>query len=255
MLFSRLKRDLTHLYLLFVLLVGVVSCASKSKDTTPIPEPSEIDAKSPPTIKIQGLADGDFVSNKSSIKIKYRVENFPLGEHYQKLVVRLNSESPQELHTNSGVFELEEGLNSGANVLRLYLVRAWGESIKNPESNSVLAFYFKEKVGILPLVSKLPVLTLVSPRGEYFGELGKKVLFDLLVQGKAAAQLKKPVMLRYSLNGALRELPLVKTVFFEHLPTGSYLLKVDLIKKPAVSGSVDLAHEEMLFQIKDEIKE
>jgi hypothetical protein len=228
--------------------VFLLACSSTPKLPDPVPEPSVIDEDHVPSIRLDGIGDGEFISEKSEVKLKYKVENYPLAENYQKIVFRLNNSAPVSMVTNSGEIVFKEGLRKGANVLRVYLVRAWGESVKNPGANIVRAFFYADHVGISPVSETLPVLTLVSPRGKFYGELGKKILFDLLIQGKAASTSKTKVV-RYSLNGNLRDLPVGKPVFFEHLPQGRYVLKVDLIDKPGIRGSVDLSHDESTFEV------
>jgi hypothetical protein len=241
-------KDLCGFFLQMLPILLMVGCSSRNSPLKAIPDPSVIDPKNPPVLEIRGLKANDLIENSKPLAFDYSVRNYPLGENWQKVAFRVNSEPAILRFSNNGSLSVSEGLKKGPNVLRAYLLRAWDESLKNAEAYVAIPFFYADRAGLSPLSAKLPVLTLVSPRGKFPGESGKKILFDFLVK-EFPHPTEKNFKIRYSLNGAQRELMAGKGVYFENLPNGKYVLRLDVLNKTGFPLLQDLTHEESFFEV------
>jgi hypothetical protein len=221
-------RSVAWLYLAGI--VGLSSCAHKISEPLPeeskIQEPSEIDPARPPRVRIEGLKENALVNVGESITVKVYAENYPLGPSWQAVEVVLNDQPPVRIFENGHEVTFREGFRKGGNVVRAYLVRSWGESLKLPDAFAALPFFYEEAAG-LPLVAKgRPILTLVSPYGHFKGDAAKQILFDFLVWDGDSV---KPRKIHYTLNGKKLELNSGKAYHFFNLAPGDYDLLVELV--------------------------
>jgi len=244
----------------FVLACGLsiflASCASKKKDASEgasqeikVREPSPVDPAAPPKVTLSGIQENAVIPVEGPLTVKVSAENYPLGADWQGIEVSLNDEPPVRVFESGREVLFKEGLRKGPNVVRAYLVRSWGESLKEPGAFATLHFYGGQKAG-LPLVAKgRPVLTLVSPRGAYKGAAAKQVLFDFLVWDGAAAQPPKSYKVHYTLNGKKLELSSGKAYHFHNLSPGDYELLVEVVNSKGLPYGQEVTRARSRFNI------
>jgi hypothetical protein len=172
---------------------------------------------------MSGVSDGELVV-AGPLKVDVSVHNYPMKEGWQGVAVALNDMPAQKIYS-SGSLTFNQSLHEGENVVRAYLFRSWGESVKQPEAVAVHAFYFQKKDAKSDL--KAPSVFITSPSGNYSGEAARKILFDFVISG---AQLNtRKTRVHYTLNGEKRELTNWDAYYFQNLPAGTYNLNVELV--------------------------
>lgn len=232
----------------------MLSCATK-KGTAPDGgqssvqrEPSPLDPAAPPRVSIEGLKSDELVSEARMLEI--RVDGYPMAPNWQGFEVVLNDQEPQRFHTSPLAFPLPmEKLRRGANLIKVYLVRSWGESVKVPEAFAVVPFFSESKTGLSWVAPKRPIMTLVSPRGTYRGEAAKKILFDFMVQNPEKQQ--KSYKVHYTLNGKKLELESGKSYFFYNLTPGDYELRVEVVNARGIPLGQEVTRNRSVFRIEE----
>jgi hypothetical protein len=216
---------------IFALAVVMAGCSSSSKHKAEalVREPSPIDESHPPQISVEGLVPEALLTTPAT-SVALNVQNYPLASKWQYGEWVLNDGAAQRFYSNKENVELSEaaGLKKGFNLLRVYLLRSWGEYLKNPEAFVMVPFFWGEKKGSAQ-AKRGPVLTLVSPRGSYTVEQAKKLLFDFHVRPWEGDKLQV-FKIHYTLNGKKRELESGQPYYFTNMRPGTYNLTVEVVK-------------------------
>ncbi len=222
------------------------NASSKSKiKRGPVQEPSLVDPKNPPQIRIEGLVPDTLFEDGSTIVIS--VSNFSIAKDWQGFELVLNDGEPERFYESKIEYKLSaKNLRKGANLLKAYLVRSWGESLKNVEAFAYVPFFFETK-GLSWVAPGRPIVTLVSPRGNYQGEDAKKILFDFLIHTAAAGQ--KNWKVHYTLNGSKLELSSGKAYFFYDLVPGEYELKVEAVNSRGIPVGQEVSRSRSTFRV------
>jgi hypothetical protein len=209
----------------FVLLAACgTTKVSPVVETDQVREPSPLDPAKPPRVRIRGIDEGALLVG-SELRIELDVENYPLGQGWQELVVWVNDSVSFRVHKSPETLVIREGLLPGPNLIRAYLVRSWGESVKFPDAFAKVVFDLQTRS---PKQDRSPLMTLVSPRGGvYRGPESKSIPFDFLVWGVQLGPSAHKVV--YTLNGEQRVLSAVDAYRFQNLKPGKYDLKLELI--------------------------
>ena len=225
---------------------GLISCASAPKAPSKDPvaggiatpqtvtrDPSPVDPRHIPSLKILGVSNGDLLESISApLSLRFEVTNFPLDRDWQALVVSVNDLPGVKSFSASEPFVVKEGLKEGLNFVRAYLIRSWGETLKNPEAVAQVGFFVGKRVPSnksYAMSTTQPTLLLQSPRGTFGGEGSKKIAFDFLVAGLPSSAAKK-YRVHYTLNGETREVALNGNYSFQNLAPGNYTLGVELVE-------------------------
>lgn len=209
--------------------------------------PSPFDEANPASIRIEGLeADSLYVDGA---EIRIVVENYPVGEGWQGFQLVVNDEAPERFYDSNVVYRLPvKRLRKGANLLKAYLIRSWGESLKNPEAFAYVPFYYGERRGLSWVAPGRPILTLVSPRGVYEGEAGKKVLFDFIVHDPDSDEPRK---VHYTLNGKKLQLNSGRSYDFSGLAEDDYDLRVEVVNSRGIPLGQEVTRSRSKFSIKN----
>jgi hypothetical protein len=155
------------------------------------------------------------------------IENYPVGEGWQHAVVWVNDSVSLKVLRPQESLVVREGLIPGLNLIRTYLVRSWGESLKFPDAFDSRSVFVQAQSPGNPKWLRQPILTLVSPRGTFRGADAKSVSFDFLVSGATLGPNGPKVV--YSLNGEQRVLNAVDAYRFQNLKPGKYDLKLEVV--------------------------
>ncbi len=210
-----------------------------------------MDPANPPRVRIEGLKENSLVRPGESITLKVYADNYPLGPSWQAIEVVLNDQPPVRIFESGLEVTFKEGFRKAGNVIRAYLVRSWGESLKVPQAFASLPFFYEEAAG-LPLVAKgRPILTLVSPYCSYKGETAKQILFDFLVWDGDS---EKPRKVHYTLNGKKLELNSGKAYHFFNLAPGDYDLLVELVNSRGLPYGQEVTRGRSRFTVVGEGK-
>ncbi|MEO5668993.1 MAG: hypothetical protein ABIR96_13110 [Bdellovibrionota bacterium] len=169
---------------------------------------------------------------------------------WQGFEVVLNDQEPQRFYSSPLAYVVPaEKLRKGANLVKVYLVRAWGESVKIPEAFSFVSFFSESKTGLSWIAPKRPIMTLVSPRGVYKGEAAKKILFDFMVQNPEKQA--KSYKVHYTLNGKKLELESGKSYYFYNLTPAEYELRVEVVNARGIPLGQEVTRSRSLFKIEE----
>lgn len=236
--------------LLIMLCGGVASCSlrksAEEKIQPPPREASIIDLAKPPMGRIEGLAKNELVTGEKTLA--FSVENYPTDADWQGFEVVLNDTAPVRFYESRAEWNLPlEKLNKGANIIKMYPVRSWGESLKNPESFAFVPFFYGSKTGLSWVAPQRPILTLVSPRGTYEGEAAKKILFDFLVQNPEKTI--KTYTVHYTLNGRKLKLNTGKAYHFYNLPAGDYELRLEVVNQKEIPLGQEVTRSSSKFKV------
>jgi hypothetical protein len=229
------------------LALGACSLRTQSRAEPEIPrEASEWEASAPPKVRILGLKADQLVPAGTQIEIQ--IENYPVDQNWQGFEIVINDNEPQRFHSAPLKWVLpEDQLRRGANFLKVYLVRSWGESIKHPEAFDFVPFFYESKTGLSWVAPKRPMLSLVSPRGEYSGEAAKKILFDFKVQNPERTE--RVYKVHYTLNGKKLELSTGKAYHFYNLPEGDYELRVEVVNSRGIPLGQEVTRSRSSFRV------
>lgn len=119
----------------------------------------------------------------------------------------------------------------GTHTIRIFAVRPWGESIKEPGAFAMVTFHVVEKDGKNAPDPKAPLVTVSRPKGKY--PKGQEVLLDFLVSGCTVADHSVPdsCRVRYRI-GDFPEVTLDKPnpVWLKDLPVGKHAFIVGLTR-------------------------
>lgn len=85
-------------------------------------------------------------------------------------------------------FYLPQDLAEGSHVLRAYLVRSYGESLKNPFSFDAVTFYYKDKKKLSEVDLNAPYLTYNEPAVNHSYDDNKPILLDFYVKNCKLSQ-------------------------------------------------------------------
>jgi hypothetical protein len=234
--------------------VLVISCASKKgsqggfSEMPVVKDPSALDPKNPPRVAIKGLQHDELLTAPRSVEIV--VDGYPMEENWQGFEVAINDQAPQRFHKSPLTFQIPAAqLRKGANLLKVYLVRSWGESVKLPEAFAFVPFFSEAKPGLSWVAPKRPILTLVSPRGSYKGESAKKILFDFIVQNPE----KQPTVYRvhYTLDGKKMQLESDKSYYFYNLTKGEHELRVEVVNNRGIPLGQEVTRSRSVFTVED----
>ena len=215
-----------------LLLVLFGACASPSKvKKGDRPQESLLSAafvepKTAPEIVISALADKQLIL-KGSLRFKLKVSGLVLGPDQGVAVAQLNDGSEQKIFSSDSEIELKEGLVEGSNWLRVFLRRPGGEIFRNDKAFRSIHFSYIKKGNDAGFDSPYWIV-LGSPGGSYTEQSGAKIAFDFLTD--TAANSKKKVMIRYTLNRETREVSGVPPYYFYNLPKGKYTLNVFMVE-------------------------
>ena len=233
-----------------VLSFFMVSCASSNKKLdvpadASVKAPSPVDPSNPPQIRIDGLKP-DSQYQKGSL-IKVFVANYPTGQSWQGFELVINDGEPERFYESQIDYKLPvKKLRKGANLLKAYLVRSWGESLKNKEAFAYVPFFY-DGGGLSWVAPGRPIVTILSPRGEYKGEDAKKILFDFVVH--TAGEKQKNWKVHYNLNGSKLELSAGKAYYFYELVPGEYDLKVEAVNSRGIPLGQEVSRSSTSFKI------
>ncbi len=201
----------------------IVAPAADEVIPVPQPEAGQPPAKGAPvTLKVE-------LTNFET----FQDEATKSGQHLEILVDNISAMFPWHDATKPYTFK---SLPRGTHTVRIFPVRPWGESIKEPSAFAMVTFHVGEKDGKNAIEAGAPVLTIVSPRGKVKGESGKALL-DVLVTGCPVAESSVPdsCRLRYKLD-TLPEVTLTKAepVWLEKLTPGRHAYVVGLTRDQKV---------------------
>ncbi len=119
----------------------------------------------------------------------------------------------------------------GTHTIRVFAVRPWGESIKEPSAFAMVTFNVVEADGKNAPAPREPLLTVSRPKGRY--AKGQPVLLDFLVSGCPVADHTVPgaCRVRYRI-GDLPEVTLDKPdpVWLKDVPVGKHAFVVGLTR-------------------------
>jgi hypothetical protein len=212
------------------MVVGLMGCQTKPvqpvSDNGKLREASPIDPARPPKVSLQGWEEGQVLPTPE-LALSVTIENYPVGEAWQHAVIWINDSVSFKIYKPNESLVIREGLVPGFNLIRAYLVRSWGESLKFPDAFASRGVYLQRQNPGDSRWLRQPILTLVSPRGVYSGPDAKSLSFDFLVAGAALSPNGSKVV--YSLNGEQRVLSAVDSYRFQNLKPGKYDLKLEVI--------------------------
>ena len=234
--------------------VLLASCASKkgSEDNLPdmvaVKDPSVVDPKNPPRASIKGLEKDELLTGERAVEIV--IEGYPMEAGWQGFEVAINDLPAQRFHSSPVTFQIPVAqLRKGANLLKVYLVRSWGESVKQPEAFAFVPFFYEVNPGLSWVAPKRPILTLVSPRGTYKGDAAKKILFDFMVQNPEKQQTSYRV--HYTLDGKKLQLESGKSYYFYNLTPGEHELRVEVVNNKGIPLGQEVTRSRSVFKIED----
>jgi hypothetical protein len=211
-------------------------------------EHSPLDAENPPRATILGLKADELLASSRTVQIV--VEGYPMDAGWQGFEVVLNDQDPARFYSSPANFEIPvEKLRKGANLIKVYLVRSWGESLKVPEAFAFVPFFYETKGGLSWVAAKRPIVTLVSPRGTYKGEAAKKILFDFMVQNPE--KLPKSYKVHYTLNGKKLELDSGKSYYFYNLVPADYELRVEVVNARGIPLGQEVTRSRSVFKVEE----
>ena len=242
-------------FLLILTICCVFSSCSSSKssksqalENTLAREHSPLDAENPPRATISGLKADELLASSRTVQIV--VEGYPMEAGWQGFEVVLNDQDPTRFYSSPANFEIPvEKLRKGANLIKVYLVRSWGESLKVPEAFAFVPFFYETKGGLSWVAAKRPIVTLVSPRGIYKGEAAKKILFDFMVQNPE--KLPKSYKVHYTLNGKKLELDSGKSYYFYNLVPADYELRVEVVNARGIPLGQEVTRSRSVFKVEE----
>jgi hypothetical protein len=123
---------------------------------------------------------------------------------------------------------------SGTHTIRAFLVRPWGEAIKDYGSFALVTFDLGRDDGHNAPAPGGPLLTYNGPEGVLTGAAAGKVLLDFYLSGVTLSP--KGWRVRYWLDGRPTETVSRLPVWWEHLPGGVHHVRLELLRP---DGSVD----------------
>ncbi len=133
---------------------------------------------------------------------------------------------------------------AGTHTIRAFLVRPWGESLKDPGAFAMVTFSVGEKNGKNAPAAAAPLLTPNRPKGKYVK--GEKILLDFLVTGCTVAEQNVPnsCRVRYRVDD-LPEVTLSKPdpVWLTDLAPGKHAYVIGLTREGKVVGGPFNVHQ------------
>jgi hypothetical protein len=222
------------------------SVSTGSEKISTVREPSPVDSENPPSIRISGLESDGLYEEGQTLQIV--VKNYPVSDDWQGFELLINDGTPERFFDSNVVYKLPKAkLRKGANLIKAYLLRSWGESLKNPEAFAFLPFYFEERRGLSWVSPGRPILTLVSPRGVYSGNKGEKILFDFIVHDPES---EKPWNVHYTLNGTKLQLESGRSYDFSGLSPDDYDLRVEVVNSRGIPLGQEVTRARSKFTVK-----
>lgn len=177
------------------------------------------------TVSILAPQEGEIIDG-DSVRVMFEVENFALGAAGNALHVVLNN-GPRLTHHNTAPLVLSS-LSEGRNVLRVFPVKGWGESIKDRDAFVMRQFFVKKKnTGLLN--PNLPMLTYNEPAGFYSSVEARRLLLDFLVHNAVLS--KTGYRVRYTVDGVSRELFAARPMYLTNVPPGVHTVTLEIIDK------------------------
>lgn len=165
---------------------------------TPAPENAKIEIIYPKNMEVE---------NSQPIKMQVKVSNYPLGEDsdfprknqiknstigqsirviidndsfFSKVTKQINSEGTnlEQLFE----FNLPDNLSEGEHILRAFLVRSFGESLKVASSFASSTFYYKDKTQLKEVDLNKPYLTSNEPESSGIYDDAQPILLDFYIK-------------------------------------------------------------------------
>jgi hypothetical protein len=174
---------------------------------TPSPDNAKIEIGYPENMKIQ---------NSSPIRMEVRVSNYVLGEDseferkeeiqnwnigqcirvivdnnpfFSKITDQIDPFNDEGIYFDKEYeFYLPEGLSEGEHTLRAYLVRSYGESLKQEHSFEASTFYYKNKTPLKDVNLNKPYLTYNEPSPNRIYDDNKPLLLDFYIKNCELSQ-------------------------------------------------------------------
>ena len=198
------------------------------------------------------------------IKLQFRVEGFPLkiNSDFERKDALYNYDYGQSIHVmvdNKPYFPvvqqrvdpnndeadyyqafyeatLDGPLSSGPHVIRAFLARSYGESLKNDQTFDSIVFYYKTKKKTLSL--NKPYLTFNEPSTKVVYQSHKPILLDFIIKNTELSTDGYKVKLSID-HKNVRYLSEEAPYFIYGLAKGSHLIDLQLVdgKGRPVSGS------------------
>jgi len=203
-------------------LLGACAQGEESEDT------GAIDAGAV-SLSIVSPAMGETVAGPS-VAISFDLQNYEvyfdsttgMGQHIH--VILDNQPYIPHYSTEPYIFEF---LEPGTHTVRAFPSREWHESVKDPGAFAMVTFNIDEADGMNAPDPEAPLLTYSRPKGEYSGEMAKKILIDYWVKNCELAVDDHRVRLR--IDGHAQEFILWEPYWVEDLGPGEHVLKLQLI--------------------------
>lgn len=169
---------------------------------TPLSENTKIEILNPQNLEVE---------NGSSIQMKVRVSNYPLGEDsnfprakevynwdigqsirisvdnkpfFAKITPQISSSNDKDIYFQKTYqFELPFFITEGKHIIRAYLVRSYGESLKSKNTFDVVSFYYKHKKELHEDIDlSKPYLTVNEPADDQIYDDDKPILLDFYLK-------------------------------------------------------------------------
>lgn len=178
--------------------------------------------------------DSDF-PRKNEIKnssigqaIKVIIDNNP---SFSKVTDLINPNNNEETNVEQIFqFNLPENIKEGEHLLRAYLTRSFGESLKSPLAFTSSTFYYKNKSPLKEADLKKPFLTLNEPGSNGIYDDSKPILLDFYVNNCKLSKDGYKVKLSID-NEAPQYLDKWTPYYIYGLRKGSHQIELQLVDK------------------------
>jgi len=188
------------------------------------------------TIPMPAAAPGQPPARGGIVEVRLEVKNFETffdakTQTGQGVAIVFDN-GPAAVHYEPAKPWAFRNVPKGTHTIRIFAVRPWGESIKEPGAFAMVTFNVAEADGKNAPDPKAPLLTVSRPKGKY--PKGEPVLLDFLVSGCVVGDQAVPdsCRVRYRI-GDLPEVSLEKPdpVWIKDLPVGKHAFVVGLTKE------------------------
>jgi hypothetical protein len=202
----------------FVLLAFAMACSSSPKLSAPKAPTSVVwDARANRSLTVTGLKANDLVK-KEGVDCQFKLVGSTEGS---RIFWALNDLPPEPLSDSEGRLKIKDGLKSGANVLRVFVVGPNNQMAQGTGAAQQIGFSYESTA------AQSPSVYIVSPRGSFSKEAGENLPFQLLLHNEGVKPSK--VFVRYALNSEERELTGIGPFELKNLAPGHYKIEAWLV--------------------------
>jgi len=209
---------------LWIAAVAWSGCSQRTQENADTAEPA-----SPVSLRILSPAAGETASGPD-VEVQLQLTGYEvyfdsatgMGQHIHMIL----DNQPYIPHYSTAPFTFK-GVAPGTHTIRAFPSREWHESIKAPTAFVMVTFNVENADGQNAPEAGAPLLTYSRPKGEYKGEMGKRILVDYWIQNCVIGP--EAYRVRMRIDGTAQEFIKWEPYYLENLAPGEHAISLELI--------------------------